>query len=133
MDGVEPDVLDKINTVAVNTPGVVNVSQIRARWSGHRLEADANISVDSSLSVLDGHPVAENLEHELLHTVPHLERVIIHLNPAVNGTEPPQLHEPPPTTQTRRPAPPTEPDKRTRRTDEPASARPPPPRSARCG
>jgi cation diffusion facilitator family transporter len=93
MDGVEPEVLDKITTVAVDTPGVVNLSQVRARWSGHRLEADANIAVDSSLSVLDGHAVAENLEHELLHTVPHLERVIIHLNPAVNGTEPPQLHE----------------------------------------
>lgn len=93
MDGVEPNIVDKMTAVANNARGVINVSQIRARWSGHRLEADANIAVASTLSILEGHQVAENLEHELLHQIPHLEGVIIHLNPVVDGEEPEALHE----------------------------------------
>lgn len=93
MDGVEPEVIDQMRTVVAQTPGVVEVTQVRARWSGHRLEADANITVDSQLTVLQGHEVAETVEHDLLHQIAHLESVIIHLNPAVDGVEPDGLHE----------------------------------------
>jgi cation diffusion facilitator family transporter len=93
MDGVEPGVIDRMREVAAGTRGVVDVSQIRARWSGHRLEADANITVDSALTVMQGHEVAEYVEHELLHRIAHLESVIIHLNPAVDGNEPDGVHE----------------------------------------
>lgn len=93
MDGVEPKVIDQITTIATATNGVVTIGRVRARWSGHRLEADANVGVNSSISVLDGHHIAERLEHELLHKVPHLEGVVIHVNPVVDGHEPSYLHE----------------------------------------
>lgn len=92
MDGVEPDVVERMEAVALGVDGVVSVGQLRVRWTGHRLEGDANIAVDSSLSVLQGHHIAEVVEHELLHQVPHLEPVVIHLNPVVDGVEPPELH-----------------------------------------
>jgi cation diffusion facilitator family transporter len=93
MDGVEPGVIDRMREIAAGTPGVVDVSQVRARWSGHRLEADANVTVDSGLTVIQGHRVAELVEHELLHRIAHLESVIIHLNPAVDGGELDAIHE----------------------------------------
>jgi cation diffusion facilitator family transporter len=93
MDGVEPDVIDKMVATAAAVPGVVAVDRIRARWSGHRIEADANISVRDDLTILEGHDVAERVEHELLHSTPHLEQVVVHLHPVVDGAHPPQLHE----------------------------------------
>lgn len=93
MDGVEPGVIDRMESIAASVPGVVDVGQVRARWSGHRLEADANITVDSAMTVRDGHELAEALEHELLHQIPHLESVVVHLNPAVDGAEPADAHE----------------------------------------
>ena len=93
MDGVEPGVVDAMTNVSADVPGVVGVNRIRARWSGHRLEADADIAVDSTLTVLEGHTVAENVEHELLHRIPHLEAVIVHINPVVDGEQPSSLHE----------------------------------------
>jgi len=93
MDGIEPDVIDTMTSNAAGVAGVVGVDRVRARWSGHRLEADADIAVDSTLTVLEGHEVAENVEHELLHTIPHLEAVIVHVNPVVDGSQPPELHE----------------------------------------
>ena len=93
MDGVEPDTVDRITEVAQSVPGVARVGRARARWSGHRLEADVDISVDASLSVLHGHAVAEEVLHALLHGVRHLDHASIHVNPVVDGSEPPEVHE----------------------------------------
>ncbi|MCY7400481.1 MAG: cation diffusion facilitator family transporter [Nocardioides sp.] len=93
MDGVDDGVIDQITTTIADVPGVANVGRVRARWSGHRLEADANVSVDADLSVLDGHHLAERIEHDVLHAVAHVENVVVHLNPIVGGHEPAELHD----------------------------------------
>ena len=66
---------------------------MRARWSGHRIEADATIRVAPELNVLDAHQIAEEVEHELLHQTPHLESVVIHLHPLVPADLDEELHE----------------------------------------
>jgi cation diffusion facilitator family transporter len=93
MDGVDDGVIDQLTEVISSTPGVLDVGRVRARWSGHRMEADANIAVDSRLTVLESHALAEEIEHTVLHSVPHVENVVIHVNPVVDGSEPPELHE----------------------------------------
>ncbi|TDE88545.1 cation diffusion facilitator family transporter [Occultella glacieicola] len=93
MDGVDDGTIDKITSTIRSVPGVASVTRVRARWSGHRLEADANIGVDSGLTVLEAHAVAEEVEHAVLHSVAHTEGVVVHLNPVVGGAEPPELHE----------------------------------------
>ncbi len=93
MDGVDDGVIDQITTTIAGVPGVHDVGRVRARWSGHRLEADANVSVDAHLSVLDGHHLAERIEHDVLHVVAHVENVVVHLNPVVDGHQPPELHD----------------------------------------
>jgi len=93
MDGVDEGVIDQLTQVIGSTPGVLGVGRVRARWSGHRIEADANVSVDSRLTVLESHTLAEEVEHNVLHSVAHVENVVVHVNPVVDGTEPPELHE----------------------------------------
>jgi cation diffusion facilitator family transporter len=93
MDGVDDGVIDNIGQLAATVPGVAEVGRVRARWSGHRMQADANVCVDSTLTVLDGHAVAEAVEHELLHGIAHLDSVVVHINPVVEGTQPAELHE----------------------------------------
>jgi cation diffusion facilitator family transporter len=93
MDGVEDGVIDRITDVIRSIPGVVSVGRVRARWSGHRMEVDANVAVDSRLTVLESHALAEEIEHQVLHSVAHVENVVVHVNPVVDGVEPPELHE----------------------------------------
>ncbi|SEE29683.1 cation diffusion facilitator family transporter [Ruania alba] len=93
MDGVEPGTIEKITAVLEAVPGVVSVDRVRARWSGHRLEADANLAVDSTLSTLESHAIAETAEHDVIHKVAHIENVVVHINPVVDGQQPAQLHE----------------------------------------
>ncbi len=93
MDGVDPAVLEQMTTSAAGVPGVVSVDRVRARWSGHRLEGDADIAVSADLTVVEGHAVSEAVHHHLLHSVAHLESVVVHLHPVVDGTRPADLHE----------------------------------------
>jgi cation diffusion facilitator family transporter len=89
MDAVDPAVVDEVESVAVRTPGVERVDSVRVRWAGHRLETSLAIVVADDLSVRDGHAVAEDVRHELLHAIDHLDDVHVHVDPAPTHGEDP--------------------------------------------
>src|ERR1700757_2649132 len=66
LDGVEPEVIDEIKHAAHHVPGVREVTEVRARWLGHRLHAEVNIAVGSELSAAEGHAIAKEVHHQLL-------------------------------------------------------------------
>jgi cation diffusion facilitator family transporter len=82
MDSVDPALVDQIRVVLEGTDGVIAVEQVRVRWIGHELHAEAAITSDASMSLVDGHRVAHEAEHELLHAVPRLASALIHTSPA---------------------------------------------------
>jgi divalent metal cation (Fe/Co/Zn/Cd) transporter len=82
MDAVDPAVIEAVEDLARTTPGVVGLGTTRARWLGHRLVADLAVTVDANLPVRDGHDVAEQLRHRLLHEVRHLDDAHVHIDPA---------------------------------------------------
>src|SRR6266536_2885869 len=61
--------------------GVLDVGELRLRWIGHRLRAECAVVVDHRLSVVDGHRIAEDAEHRLLHQVPRLTAALVHADP----------------------------------------------------
>jgi cation diffusion facilitator family transporter len=81
MNGVDPKLVDRIEHEASRTPGVTSVHDVRVRWEGHRLQADLSISVDPTLTVVDAHTIAHGVDHELLHTISHLDGVAVHIEP----------------------------------------------------
>jgi cation diffusion facilitator family transporter len=87
LDGVEPEVIDHVEGVARDVPGVTGVSEVRARWLGHRLRAEVNISVEPELTVSAAHEVAKEVEHELQHHLRFLSGAIIHVDPATDAGE----------------------------------------------
>ncbi len=88
LDGIEPKIIDQIKDVARYVQGVHGVSEVRGRWLGHRLHAELNITVPSELSVGQAHTVALEVRHELLHRLPYLSNVTIHVDPQdVSGEE----------------------------------------------
>lgn len=82
MDAVDPALVDRVDEVLLATPGVLGIGQTRLRWIGHQLRAECEISVDSALTVTDGHDVALHAEHRLLHEVPRLTAALVHADPA---------------------------------------------------
>lgn len=81
LDGVEPDVIAEIRHAVHHVPGVEDVTEVRARWIGHRLQAEVNIAVPRHMSVATAHAIAKEAQHQILHHVPHLAGATIHVDP----------------------------------------------------
>lgn len=81
LDGVEPDLIDGIQHAVQHVPGVRAVTEVRARWVGHRLHAEVNIAVAPDLSVAQAHAIAKEVHHQFLHHVPYLATATIHIDP----------------------------------------------------
>lgn len=81
MDGVEPETVQLLRTAAEG-PGVLDVHEVRARWIGHRLDAELTIFVDPGLTVADAEPLTAAVRGRLHEAVPHLERALVQLEPA---------------------------------------------------
>jgi cation diffusion facilitator family transporter len=88
LDAVDPAIVLRISTVVGAVDGVVSVTEVRARWAGHRLLAQVRLSVDGDLSVTEAHEIAEVAHHELLHSVSNLSEAIIHVDPSGPGIDP---------------------------------------------
>ncbi len=82
LDGVDPEVIDEIEHAVSDTEGVLDVTQVRVRWLGHRLHTEVNIAVDSDLTVCKGHDVAKEARHQLLHHLRYLSNATVHVDPA---------------------------------------------------
>jgi cation diffusion facilitator family transporter len=87
LDGVEPGAIEEIRHAASNVPGVEDVSEVRARWLGHRLHAEVNVAMDPDLSVSEGHAIAREVNHQLLHHLSYLSGAVIHVDPVQEAGE----------------------------------------------
>jgi cation diffusion facilitator family transporter len=85
LDGTEDTTVVLLESVAASVPGVEHVTSAKARWTGHVLNADLEIQVDPQLSVQEGHRIAEDVEHELLHHVRRLRGATVHVDPHHHG------------------------------------------------
>ncbi|MEX2029628.1 MAG: cation transporter dimerization domain-containing protein [Anaerolineales bacterium] len=81
LDGVDPAVLEEIRHAIAHVGGVVDATEIRARWIGHWLHAEVNLSVAHDLSIAEAHAVGSEARHAVLHHVPYLANVVIHVDP----------------------------------------------------
>jgi cation diffusion facilitator family transporter len=82
MDAVDPAIVARIDVEARGAPGVLAVSEAKARWLGHRLLADLTVEVDQNASVADGHAIATAARRRLLEHVAHVDEVNVHVHPS---------------------------------------------------
>jgi len=87
LDGVDPDVIDEIRHAAVHVDEVKEVTDVRARWLGHRLHAELNVTLPSQISIAAAHAIAEEVRHQLLHHLKYLSIVVIHVDPEEKSGE----------------------------------------------
>ncbi|HEU5103560.1 MAG TPA: cation diffusion facilitator family transporter [Roseiflexaceae bacterium] len=81
MDAVDPALVDAVERNAARVAGVTRVHDVRMRWLGHSLEAELHADVDSQLSTAASHTIGQEIEHQLLHALPQLTTVIVHIDP----------------------------------------------------
>jgi cation diffusion facilitator family transporter len=81
MDAVDPALVDTVEATLRTTPGVARTGAVRLRWIGHHLRAECEISVPASLTVAQGHDIAVDAEHRLIHAIPRLGAALVHADP----------------------------------------------------
>jgi cation diffusion facilitator family transporter len=87
LDGADPKVVEELRHVAEHVPQVREVTEVRARWLGHRLHAELNIAVDPELTISQAHAIAAEVRHQLLHHLDYLSLVVIHVDPTNQSGE----------------------------------------------
>jgi cation diffusion facilitator family transporter len=85
MDSVDPALVDEVEAVLRSTPGVLDVGEVRVRWIGHALRAECEVVIDGALTLAEGHAIAVEAEHRLLHQVRRLASALIHADPEGPG------------------------------------------------
>lgn len=89
MDAVDPELIHNLEHAAQKAEGVETVSQIKARWIGHSMYAEARIIADCELSLSEAHRIAEQAKYAMQRAVPKLSDVIVHVDPCGHNGEDP--------------------------------------------
>ncbi|MBL7487305.1 cation transporter [Frankia sp. AgB1.9] len=88
MDAVDPDVVAEARTTLLHTEGIDTVRELRLRWIGHTLRAEADVTVDPNLTLAAAHDVAHAAEAHLLRHLRRLSAATIHTSPAHHHATP---------------------------------------------
>jgi cation diffusion facilitator family transporter len=79
LDGVEPGIVDEIRHAADHVAEIKRIVDVKARWLGHRLDADVTIAIDRNILFAAADHIAETLKDELFAHLPALGSANVHL------------------------------------------------------
>jgi cation diffusion facilitator family transporter len=89
LDEADASLVATIEKIARSTPGVLAVSDVRARWVGRRVLAEVTLGLAQDSTLANAHALGEEVRHRLYHEIDPLNEVIVHLDPAGD----PSAHE----------------------------------------
>ncbi|HZG37190.1 MAG TPA: cation diffusion facilitator family transporter [Nodosilinea sp.] len=83
LDGVEPEVIDRLRHEVEHgiETTAATVTQVKARWLGHRLYGEVTVGVEPGLSVAAGAAIAAQIRAHLEQQLPYLAEVTIQVQP----------------------------------------------------
>jgi cation diffusion facilitator family transporter len=85
----QPEVLDKISRCISGVDGVLGHHDLKVRSSGGQYQMEAHIVVEGSLTVIEGHGIAKQVEYRLKEEIEDLNQVIVHVDPDRRSEERP--------------------------------------------
>jgi cation diffusion facilitator family transporter len=81
LDAVDPAIVGQIEHIVNHVPGVIGLGRVQARWAGRSLYVTVTAAADGSLPLSEGHAIAESIHHKILHEVPGVAQVDVHVDP----------------------------------------------------
>ena len=73
---------DSIRRCAEEQEGVVKVDMLRTREFGRKIYVDLEISADGSITLRQGHDIAQQVHDKIESTFPNVKHIMVHVNPA---------------------------------------------------
>lgn len=81
LDAVDPTIVGQIEHIAKHVDGVAGIGRVQARWAGRSLYVTLTVAVEGNQSLDDAHEIAETITHRILHDVPGVAQVDVHVDP----------------------------------------------------
>jgi cation diffusion facilitator family transporter len=77
----DPQVVEKIRTLAAGTAGVARVEKCFVRKAGHLFFVEMHIEVDPLMTVLRSHEIAHDVKDQIRAAMPAVNDVLVHIEP----------------------------------------------------
>ncbi len=87
LDGVDTNITAELRHSIEHVPGIVGIDNIRARWLGHRLHAEADIALPDGATVAEGIELTRQLRATLSAHLPALTSLRIGFSDPVTAHE----------------------------------------------
>ncbi len=75
------DLVEKIRTLSATVEGVRNTEKCFVRKTGMTYHVDLHAIVDAQITVAEGHHISHLLKDKLMHELPELADVLVHIEP----------------------------------------------------
>lgn len=82
MDGIEPELLQKVELALADSPDIRAVSKVQLRWVGHRLQGSATVAV-ASATFAESEQTVGRAEQRVLAALPKLDDFAVRATSAV--------------------------------------------------
>ncbi|WIM68530.1 cation diffusion facilitator family transporter [Corynebacterium breve] len=82
LDGVDSELMEAMHHAVEHVPGIVAVERVRARWLGHRMEADVLVTVAGSSTAREIQSVTDKINSALREKAANLDVITVQVNPA---------------------------------------------------
>jgi cation diffusion facilitator family transporter len=79
--GVPEEMKQEITKIACENSGVQDVHKVRTRYISASILVDMHIVVDGSITVREGHGIADEVENKIIDSIPNVLGVVIHVDP----------------------------------------------------
>jgi len=91
---VDEEVLQKIETIIYRGDGVKRIHQLRSRMMAGDILIDVHILVEPTISVSEGHYIAQHVHHQLIEKLERVKDVTVHVDPEDDEICCPSMHLP---------------------------------------
>jgi cation diffusion facilitator family transporter len=93
--GAPEEIQKKIAKIVCNTSGVREVHAVRSRYISSSIQIDMHIVVDGSISVREGHEIADKVENSIISGLPEVVDVVVHVDPSEDSLDNSRLRQQP--------------------------------------
>lgn len=79
-EGLDAETLAKVESIIVQTEGVVRMHQLRTRKMAERVIVDVHVQIDPYVSAAEGHYISDCVRFNLMSTMPSIKDVTVHVD-----------------------------------------------------
>ncbi len=78
-------IVNKVREIIMASEGIQSLKDLRLRWAGPVIFAEAVITVNSTLTIMEAHEIADNVEKAISEQVKEIRNISIHLEPSIGN------------------------------------------------